>query len=70
MTLTVYARDTPLFTFQNGVIKFNLPGTLKAVAIQRNGTQTPLFKLNVVSILLSCPVSVCVGDLCLCYPLS
>lgn len=58
MDLKVYARDTPLFIFQNGAIKLNLNVTVKAFAIQPNGTQIPLFKLNVVSILLSCPISI------------
>lgn len=64
MNLKVDARDTPLFTFQNGAIKLDLLGTVKAFAIQPNGTQTPLFKLNVVSILLSCPISIWVLGKC------
>nr|XP_046251919.1 lipopolysaccharide-binding protein [Scatophagus argus] len=47
MKLQVYAREVPLFSFQPGAVKLNLKGAVKAFAIQPNGTQTPLFKLNV-----------------------
>lgn len=53
MNLQVYAREVPLFSFQPGAVKLDLQSAVKAFAIQPNGTQTPLFKLNVVSILLS-----------------
>ncbi|XP_054465208.1 lipopolysaccharide-binding protein [Anoplopoma fimbria] len=47
MTLQIYAREVPMFSFQPGVVKLGLQGAVKAFAIQPNGTQTPLFKLNV-----------------------
>lgn len=49
MNLQVYVRETPLFSFQPGAVELDLQGAVKAVAIQPNGTQTPLFKLNVDS---------------------
>ncbi|XP_074537985.1 bactericidal permeability-increasing protein [Halichoeres trimaculatus] len=49
MNLQVYARELPLFAFLPGVVKLGFQGGIKAFAIQANGTQTPLFKLNVDS---------------------
>lgn len=49
MDLHVYARDTPMFSFQPGAVKLGIQGAVKAFAIQPNGTQTPLFQLNIVS---------------------
>uniref|UniRef100_UPI0037E7917B bactericidal permeability-increasing protein n=1 Tax=Semicossyphus pulcher TaxID=241346 RepID=UPI0037E7917B len=49
MSLTVYARELPLFSFQPGAVELGFQGAVKAFAIQSNGTQTPLFKLNVDS---------------------
>ncbi|XP_044066356.1 lipopolysaccharide-binding protein [Siniperca chuatsi] len=49
MNLQVYAREVPLFSFQPGAVKLGFQGAVKAFAIQPNGTQTPLFKLNVDS---------------------
>ncbi|XP_068589001.1 bactericidal permeability-increasing protein [Cebidichthys violaceus] len=49
MNLQVYAREVPMFSFQPGVVKLSFRGAVKAFAIQPNGTQTPLFKLNVDS---------------------
>ncbi|XP_031701081.1 bactericidal permeability-increasing protein [Anarrhichthys ocellatus] len=49
MSLQVYARKVPMFSFQPGVVKLGFEGTVKAFAIQPNGTETPLFKLNVDS---------------------
>ncbi|XP_074500892.1 bactericidal permeability-increasing protein-like [Sebastes fasciatus] len=46
MTLLVYAGEMPMFSFQPGVVKLDFQGAVKAFAIQPNGTQTPLFKLN------------------------
>ncbi|XP_074500893.1 bactericidal permeability-increasing protein-like [Sebastes fasciatus] len=46
MTLLVYAGEMPMFSFQPGVVKLDFQGAVKASAIQPNGTQTPLFKLN------------------------
>ncbi|XP_073326235.1 bactericidal permeability-increasing protein [Pagrus major] len=51
MSLQVYAREVPLFSFLPGAVYLDLQGTVKAFAIQPNGTQTPLFKLNVDSLL-------------------
>lgn len=53
MTLLVYARDVPLFSFHPEAVQLDLNVDIKAFAIQPNGTQTPLFKLNAVSTLLS-----------------
>ena len=50
MNLQISAREMPMFSFQPGVVKQNFTGAVKALAIQPNGTQTPLFTLNVVSI--------------------
>ncbi|KAF0036479.1 hypothetical protein F2P81_011791 [Scophthalmus maximus] len=47
MDLHVYARDTPMFSFQPGAVKLGIQGAVKAFAIQPNGTQTPLFQLNI-----------------------
>ncbi|GLD45849.1 bactericidal permeability-increasing protein-like protein, partial [Lates japonicus] len=49
MNLQVYAREVPMFSFQPDAVKLSFQGTIKAFAIQTNGTQTPLFKLNVDS---------------------
>ncbi|XP_070766469.1 bactericidal permeability-increasing protein [Enoplosus armatus] len=49
MNLQVYARQAPLFSFQPGAVKLDFQGAVQAFAIQPNGTQTPLFKLNVDS---------------------
>ncbi|XP_068453789.1 bactericidal permeability-increasing protein [Clinocottus analis] len=46
MELLNYAREVPMFSFQSGVLKLDFKGAVKAFAIQPNGTQTPLFKLN------------------------
>lgn len=47
MNLQAYAREVPMFSFQPGAVKLDLQCAVKAFAIQPNGTQTPLFKLNV-----------------------
>lgn len=47
MNLQVYASEVPMFSFQPGVVKLELAGAVKASAIEPNGTQIPLFKLNV-----------------------
>ncbi|XP_034733728.1 lipopolysaccharide-binding protein [Etheostoma cragini] len=49
MNLHVYARELPMFSFHPSVVKLGFPSVVKAFAIQPNGTQTPLFKLNVDS---------------------
>ncbi|KAM9350475.1 bactericidal permeability-increasing protein [Symphorus nematophorus] len=49
MILQVYAREVPLFSFLPGAVTLDFQGAVKAFAIQPNGTQTPLFKLNVDS---------------------
>lgn len=49
MNLQIYAREVPMFSFQPGVVKLGFQGAVKASAIQPNGTQIPLFKLNVDS---------------------
>lgn len=49
MNLQIYAREVPMFSFQPNVVKLGFQGAVKAFAIQPNGTQTPLFKLNVDS---------------------
>lgn len=49
MNLQIYARDLPLFTFLPDAVTLSFKGAAKAFAIQSNGTQTPLFKLNVDS---------------------
>lgn len=46
MNLQVYAREVPLVSFQPGLVKLDLWGTIKAFAIQLDGTQIPLFTLN------------------------
>ncbi|XP_059188427.1 lipopolysaccharide-binding protein [Centropristis striata] len=46
MNLQLYAREMPMFSFQPGVVKLGVQGTVKAFAIQSNGTQIPLFNLN------------------------
>ncbi|AWP09448.1 Bactericidal permeability-increasing protein isoform 3 [Scophthalmus maximus] len=51
MDLHVYARDTPMFSFQPGAVKLGIQGAVKAFAIQPNGTQTPLFQLNITDAL-------------------
>ncbi|XP_030280279.1 bactericidal permeability-increasing protein [Sparus aurata] len=50
VSLQVYAREVPLFSFLPGAVCLDLKGAVKAFAIQPNGTQTPLFKLNVDSL--------------------
>uniref|UniRef100_A0A3B4VAQ6 Bactericidal permeability-increasing protein n=1 Tax=Seriola dumerili TaxID=41447 RepID=A0A3B4VAQ6_SERDU len=49
MDLQVYATEVPMFSFQPDAVKVDFQVAVKAFAIQPNGTQTPLFKLNVVS---------------------
>ncbi|XP_017273135.1 bactericidal permeability-increasing protein [Kryptolebias marmoratus] len=49
MLLQVYATESPMFSLQPGVAELGLQLSLKAYAIEPNGTQTPLFKLNLVS---------------------
>lgn len=49
MSLLVYARQIPFFSFELGFVKLNVPSAIKAFAIQPNSTLTPLFKLNVDS---------------------
>uniref|UniRef100_H3D380 Bactericidal permeability-increasing protein n=1 Tax=Tetraodon nigroviridis TaxID=99883 RepID=H3D380_TETNG len=46
MDLQVYAREVPLVSFQPGLLQLDLQGAVKAFAVQRNGTQIPLFTLN------------------------
>lgn len=50
MILQVYATEVPLFSFKPDSILFDPKTTVKAFAIQKNGTYTPLFKLSLVSI--------------------
>ncbi|XP_022058181.1 bactericidal permeability-increasing protein [Acanthochromis polyacanthus] len=49
MDLQVYAREAPMFSFQSGAAKLISLVDVKAFAIEPNGTQVPLFKLNVDS---------------------
>ncbi|XP_023283225.1 lipopolysaccharide-binding protein-like [Seriola lalandi dorsalis] len=49
MDLQVYATEVPMFSFQPDAVKVHFQVAVKAFAIQPNGTQTPLFKLNVDS---------------------
>lgn len=58
MNLQVYTRESPLFSFQPGAVKLDLKGAVKAFAIQPNCTQTPLFKLNIVSIIAFWPLNI------------
>lgn len=58
MNLQVYAREIPKFSFQPGAVNLDLEGAVKAFAIQPNGTQTPLFKLNVVSTTVVWPFNI------------
>lgn len=46
MILQVYATEVPLFSFKPDSILFDPKTTVKAFAIQKNGTYTPLFKLS------------------------
>ncbi|XP_040905562.1 lipopolysaccharide-binding protein [Toxotes jaculatrix] len=46
MELQVYAREVPMFSIQPAAVRLGFQGAIKAFAIQRNGTKTPLFKLN------------------------
>ncbi|XP_070695590.1 bactericidal permeability-increasing protein [Pempheris klunzingeri] len=49
MNLQVYATEVPLFSLQPGAVGLSVQGTVKASAIQKNATETPLFQLNVDS---------------------
>ncbi|CAJ1085579.1 bactericidal permeability-increasing protein [Xyrichtys novacula] len=49
MDLQCYAREIPLFSFLPGSVNLGFQGAIKAFVIQPNGTQTPLFKLDVDS---------------------
>ncbi|XP_037101874.1 bactericidal permeability-increasing protein [Syngnathus acus] len=49
MTLQIYARNTPIFSFRSGAVALTSSGAVKAFAIQPNATLTPLFKLHVDS---------------------
>lgn len=48
MNLQVYAREVPLVSFQPGSVNLDLQGAVKALAIQPNDTQSPLFTLYTV----------------------
>ncbi|XP_051915833.1 bactericidal permeability-increasing protein [Hippocampus zosterae] len=49
MTLQIYATYFPVFSFRSGAVVLSSSGEVKAFAIQRNATLTPLFKLQVDS---------------------
>lgn len=49
MALRVYATYFPVFSFRSGAVVLSSSGAVKAFAIQRNATLTPLFNLHVVS---------------------
>ncbi|KAK2851184.1 hypothetical protein Q5P01_007460 [Channa striata] len=49
MSLKVYALEFPVFSFQRDTVKLGFQGAVKAFAIQTNGSQIPLFTLNVNS---------------------
>ncbi|XP_067383396.1 bactericidal permeability-increasing protein-like isoform X2 [Channa argus] len=49
MNLKVYAQEFPVFSFQLDAVKLGFQGAIKTFAIQTNGSQTPLFTLNVDS---------------------
>ncbi|XP_021179561.2 bactericidal permeability-increasing protein [Fundulus heteroclitus] len=46
MNLEVYAREAPVFSLQPGAGFLGVQVGVKAVALEPNGTQVPLFKLN------------------------
>lgn len=46
MIVQVYASQVPLFSFKPDSVLLDLQNSVKAFAIQPNGTWTPLFKLN------------------------
>ncbi|KAM4563538.1 bactericidal permeability-increasing protein isoform 1-T2 [Odontesthes bonariensis] len=46
MNLQVYAREAPVFSLQSGAVGLGVQVTVKAFAIEPNGTQIPLFKIN------------------------
>ncbi|KAM7404456.1 hypothetical protein PAMP_011801 [Pampus punctatissimus] len=47
--LQVYAREAPSVSFLPGAVKIDFLAAVKAFAIQPNSTQTPLFKLHVMT---------------------
>lgn len=49
MTVLVYARDAPMVSTQPEAVKVTINAAAKASAIHPNGTQIPLFTLDVVS---------------------
>lgn len=49
MSLQLYAQEVPAVSFQPGAVKIGFQAAVKALAIQPNATQTPLFKLLVDS---------------------
>ncbi|XP_055021667.1 bactericidal permeability-increasing protein isoform X2 [Boleophthalmus pectinirostris] len=51
MVLQVYARQTPMFSFESGFVKLDLNSAVKAFVVQANKTLTPIFKLHVDSAL-------------------
>ncbi|XP_072304893.1 bactericidal permeability-increasing protein isoform X1 [Eucyclogobius newberryi] len=51
MVLQVYARQTPLFSFEPGFVKLDLLSAIKAFVVQSNSTLTPVFKLHADSAL-------------------
>ncbi|XP_067383397.1 bactericidal permeability-increasing protein-like isoform X3 [Channa argus] len=51
MNLKVYAQEFPVFSFQLDAVKLGFQGAIKTFAIQTNGSQTPLFTLNVTEVL-------------------
>lgn len=50
MILQVYATEVPLFSFKPDSLLFDIQISVKALAIQKNGSHVPLFKLGLVSV--------------------
>lgn len=59
MTLQVYARQFPNFSFEPGVVRLKLLSSAKASAVLKNSTVCPLFTLNLDS---AVSVKLSVGD--------
>ncbi|XP_069549914.1 bactericidal permeability-increasing protein [Brachyistius frenatus] len=47
MNLKIYCKEAPIFSFQPGAVKLDVQSVVKAIAMEPNGTQIPLFTLNV-----------------------
>lgn len=49
MNLLIYASEAPVFSLHAGTVKLGAQAVIKGSAVTKNGTQIPLFTLQLVS---------------------